>query len=108
MNYTTEKSLPEAVNKERKFTEFFRTVKATTRNIQIKSTSQKWNATDEQLSLALANCQTLVREALCDSFDTPRAVNELSNLVSTTNSYLQIPASEIKVPLVRQVSRYVF
>jgi len=35
MSYTTEKSLPEAVSKERKFTEFFRTVKAATRNIQI-------------------------------------------------------------------------
>jgi cysteinyl-tRNA synthetase len=33
MSYTTEKSLPEAVSKERKFTEFFRTVKAVTRNI---------------------------------------------------------------------------
>ena len=39
MNYTTEKSLPEAVSKERKFTEFFRTVKAKTRNIEIKNTS---------------------------------------------------------------------
>jgi len=36
MNYTTEKSLPEAVNKERKFTEFFRSVKAATRNNNLK------------------------------------------------------------------------
>jgi len=91
MNYTTEKSLPEAVSKERKFTEFFRNVKATTRNIQIKNTVQKWNATDEKLSGDLAICQALVREALSDSFDTPRAVNELSNLVSLTNVYLQLP-----------------
>ena len=32
MNYSTENSLPEAVSKERKFTEFFRTVKALIRN----------------------------------------------------------------------------
>jgi len=38
MNYTTEKSLPEAVAKERKFTEFFRTVKALTRNLKIADT----------------------------------------------------------------------
>ena len=35
-------------------------------------------------------------------------MNELSNLVSVTNTYLQLPAAEIKVPLVRQVSRYIF
>ena len=28
--------------------------------------------------------------------------------MSIANTYLQIPSSEIKVPLVRQVSRYVF
>jgi cysteinyl-tRNA synthetase len=39
MNYTTEKSFPEAVAKERKFTEFFRTVKSSIRNIEIKNTN---------------------------------------------------------------------
>lgn len=47
-----------------------------------------------------------VHEALCDSFDTSTAVNELSNLVVITNAYLQQPG--IKVPLVRQVSGYIF
>jgi cation transport regulator ChaB len=56
MNYTTEKSLPEAVNKERKFTEFFRNVKAAIRNQSIKDNDQKWNENDEKLSLALQKC----------------------------------------------------
>jgi len=47
-----------------------------------------------------------VRAALCDSFDTPTAVNELTALVSLTNTYLL--ADGVKVPLVLQVSRYVF
>jgi cysteinyl-tRNA synthetase len=108
MNYTTEKSLPEAVNKERKFTEFFRQVKAATRQTTLQAQSQKWTPVDEQLSQALSKTQRDVREALCDSFDTPRAVNELSNLVSLANTYLQLPQPEIKEPLVRQVSKYVF
>ena len=44
MNYTTEKSLPQAINVEKKFTEFFRSVKAATRNSTVKQNTQNWNA----------------------------------------------------------------
>ena len=47
-----------------------------------------------------------MRAALCDSFDTSTAVNELATLVSATNIYLQ--KEGVKLPLVLQVSRYVF
>lgn len=49
-----------------------------------------------------------MRLALCDSFDTPTAVNELSELVVKTNTYVQQSQNLIKLPLVRQVSRFVF
>ena len=49
-----------------------------------------------------------MREALCDSFDTPRAINELSELITATNKYLQQPTDQIKIPLVRQISKFVF
>jgi cysteinyl-tRNA synthetase len=49
-----------------------------------------------------------VHERLADNFDTPSAVEELSKLVVKTNEYLQKDKTLIKVPLVRQVSRYVF
>lgn len=39
MNYSTDKTFPEAIQKERQFTEFFRSVKALTRNIEIGKTS---------------------------------------------------------------------
>ena len=45
---------------------------------------------------------------MCDSFDTPRAINELSTLVIATNAYLMQGDDMIKVPLLRTVSRYVF
>jgi hypothetical protein len=38
MNYSTDKSLPEAVEKERRFSEFFKNVKAFLRQCDIKST----------------------------------------------------------------------
>lgn len=50
--------------------------------------------------------QKAVRAALCDSFDTPTAVNELGTLISVANIYLQTEG--VKVPLILQVSRYVF
>ena len=43
---------------------------------------------------------------MCDSFDTKTAVNELASLVSATNIYLQ--GDSVKLPLVLQVSRYIF
>jgi cysteinyl-tRNA synthetase len=49
-----------------------------------------------------------VRAALCDNFDTPKAVNELSQLVTAANKYLQKSPADIKIPLVRQVSKFVF
>lgn len=44
---------------------------------------------------------------MADNFDTPEAVKALSELVTAANSYLQQDRSLIKVPLVRQVSKYV-
>jgi cysteinyl-tRNA synthetase len=108
MNYTTEKTFPEALAKESQFTEFFRNVKALTRNIEIGKTVQKWEDKDFALSAKLLHHKKAVHAALCDSFDTPTAVNELSNLVVETNSYLQQAEAKIKIPLVRQVSQYLF
>jgi hypothetical protein len=50
MNYTTEKSMPEAVEKERQFSEFFKTLKATLRQCNIAETSQKWSLRDFELN----------------------------------------------------------
>jgi cysteinyl-tRNA synthetase len=47
------------------------------------------------------------REALCDSFDTPRAVNVLRDLVSRTNVYINSRANELDVSVVERVARWV-
>ena len=87
INYS-EKSFPEAKAKDKQFTEFFRSVKIMSREVEIKSTNQNWLQADEQLSEKLSQTQKVVHEALCDSFDTPRALNALSDLVVSTNAYM--------------------
>ena len=106
MNYSEENTWTEAIGKEKQFNEFFRSVKAHTRNVEVRDSSQKWTERDFALQTEFLRSQKAVRAALCDSFDTPTAVNELATLVSAANSYLQTDG--VKVPLLLQVSRYVF
>jgi len=51
--------------------------------------------------------ELLIHNALMDNFDTPLAITELSNLVKAANTYLMQPATEIKLPLIHKVRRYV-
>lgn len=67
----------------------------------MQANSQKWGAKDEALSAALRKTQQEVHDALCDSFDTPKAVQVLSDLVSLTNTYMQQPVADVKEPLLK-------
>ena len=108
MTFSTTKTFPEAVAKDKQFKEFFLNVGAKIRDIEIKSTRQNWNDKDHELSESLLKSKMAVRIALCDSFDTKEAVNELAKLVTATNTYIKQPDKNIKVPLLRQISRYIF
>ena len=52
--------------------------------------------------------QQTVREAICDNFNTKEALNELFQLVKVMNDYLDSNPNDIKLPIVRQVTRFVF
>ena len=108
MTFSTTKTFPEAVAKDKQFKEVFLNVGAKIRDIEIKSTRQNWNDKDHELSESLLKSKMAVRIALCDSFDTKEAVNELAKLVTATNTYIKQPDKNIKVPLLRQISRYIF
>ena len=107
MNYNKATSFNEATAKDTQFTQFFRNVKAKLRCVEVKSSVQKWADADYQLSETLLKSKTAVHEALSDSFDTPTAINELNKLVIATNTYLAQPDSQIKIPLVKQVSKFI-
>ena len=49
-----------------------------------------------------------VREALCDNFNTAQAILELFQLVKLMNQYLDQKPGDIKVPIVLEVTRFVF
>jgi cysteinyl-tRNA synthetase len=55
----------------------------------------------------LYQAQDRFREALCDSFDTPSAVNVLRDLVSRTNVYIKASANELDVSVVEAVARWI-
>ena len=51
--------------------------------------------------------QAAFRAALCNSFNTPEAINVLRELVSRTNVYLKAPGSNAEIGLVVRVARWV-
>jgi len=108
MNYSPEESFPEAIAVENRFDKFFKNVKAVLRQCNIKDSDQMWKAKDYELDALLNTKQASVHEALCDSFNTPKAIAELGELMTATNSYISQDPKDIKAPLVRQVSRFVF
>ncbi|KAH9985349.1 tRNA synthetases class I (C) catalytic domain-containing protein [Russula vinacea] len=62
---------------------------------------------ERALTDELYQAQDRFREALCDSFDTPSAVNVLRDLVSRTNVYISSRANELDVKVVERIARWV-
>lgn len=87
MNYSDD-TWGEAVAKEKTFSEFFRSVKAQTRGMNIKDSVQRWSEKDFALQAELDRTKKAVRVSLCDSFNTKQAILDLATLVSATNIYL--------------------
>jgi len=83
-------------------------VKANLRQINVKDQVQKWGEKDHALDDMLRKKQISIREALCDNFDTPKAVLELGELLAATNTYMSQETSQIKLPLLKTVARYIF
>jgi len=69
---------------------------------------QSWGEKEVELNNILQSKKHLVRVALCDSFDTATAIHELSHLVGATNKYIAQDEKNIRLPLIRAVSKYVF
>jgi cysteinyl-tRNA synthetase len=79
--------------------------------------SEKWGPAERALHRNLLETQEAVRAALCDDFDTPRALKELLRLISVANNYSRgvgadgpnadTPAFTPRLPLVANVHDYV-
>ncbi|KAI0743951.1 tRNA synthetases class I (C) catalytic domain-containing protein [Daedaleopsis nitida] len=62
---------------------------------------------ERELTDSLHASQAAFRAALCDSFNTPEAINVLRDLVSRTNVYLKLPGSNVEIALVQRVTRWI-
>ncbi|KAF9010620.1 tRNA synthetases class I (C) catalytic domain-containing protein [Cyathus striatus] len=62
---------------------------------------------ERDLQARLYESQASFRAALCDSFNTPVALNVLRELVSATNSYINQRKQHVNVALVESIARWV-
>jgi len=107
MNFDPEKSMTEAIAKEKQFGEFFKNAKGTIRNFDIKKNPQKWETEDRDLDSKLRKTKEKVHHHLCNNIDTPAVILELSSLMSETNKYMKDITRNVKSPLIVSISQYV-
>ncbi|KAH9929551.1 tRNA synthetases class I (C) catalytic domain-containing protein [Epithele typhae] len=93
------------------FNNFFTNVKALVSQSEAEGLKLDGNnpfqQAERELTESLHASQAAFRTALCDSFNTPEAVNVLRDLVSKTNVYLKTPGSNVDIGLVQRVARWV-
>lgn len=53
------------------------------------------------------SAQSTFREALCDSFNTPSAIDELRNLISKSNVYINSRGKVLNVKLLENIARWI-
>ncbi|KAF8268616.1 tRNA synthetases class I (C) catalytic domain-containing protein [Lactarius quietus] len=95
-------------NIETTMNNFFTVVKALISQEQsIPDGDHRYHGPERALTDALYQAQDKFREALCDSFDTPTAVNVLRDLVSRTNVYINSRGNELDVSVIERVARWV-
>ncbi|KAF8198063.1 tRNA synthetases class I (C) catalytic domain-containing protein [Pholiota molesta] len=76
--------------------------KFTARQLRLAFLTQLWNA-----KVILYQAQTAFRVALCDSFNTPAAIDVLRDLISKTNVYINSRGKALNVGLVENIARWV-
>ncbi|GAA6014289.1 hypothetical protein JCM10207_005410 [Rhodosporidiobolus poonsookiae] len=69
--------------------------------------SHHYEAAEAELMAKLTTSQSAFRAALCDSFDTPTAIQTLLDLVSAANIYLSRGRSNVNVPVLLAVEEWV-
>ena len=98
-------TMAHAVVTEKQFAEFFHNVKAALREATLES-NQKWDDDAINLQKALAATQRTVDQALKEDFNTPAAINALTDLVKQTNVYME-GNDDVAAFVLRNVSTYV-
>ncbi|KAM6502102.1 tRNA synthetases class I (C) catalytic domain containing protein [Amanita muscaria] len=101
----------EVRNIEQTINNFFTVAKALlnqARNADSKSDgSHKNHEQEKALTSKFYESQQAFRSALCDSFNTPKALDTIRDLVSRTNVYINTQGSKVNVDLVESIARWI-
>ncbi|KAF9462458.1 tRNA synthetases class I (C) catalytic domain-containing protein [Collybia nuda] len=62
---------------------------------------------EHELTSSFHESQTTFREALCDSFNTPAAIDTLRDLVSKTNVYINSRSKGLNIGVIENIARWV-
>ncbi|OSD07063.1 hypothetical protein PYCCODRAFT_1359815 [Trametes coccinea BRFM310] len=93
------------------FNNFFTIVKALVSQAEAEGPKldgkNRFQQAERELTESLHASQAAFRAALCDSFNTPEAINVLRELVSKTNVYIRTPGANLEIGLIQRVARWV-
>jgi cysteinyl-tRNA synthetase len=103
-NFVSE-AMPEAVEKERQFNEFFLSYKAAIRNYDY-NVSQHWRQEDFKINTLLCEYQDKIHKAICNNFDTPSAITYLGELITQFNGYMK-DEQNLKATILTKAANYV-
>lgn len=90
LNYDPEDNFSQATNIDKKISEFFKSLKFYLRNQneKIMGQTQKLTPEEREILAKLAESKTLVHEAFCDNFNTPKVLGAIQELVNRVNKYI--------------------
>ncbi|GAA5905335.1 hypothetical protein JCM5296_001443 [Sporobolomyces johnsonii] len=106
-----ESAMQEVRSAETLLNNFFAVVKALVSEARERSTasdgSHHYEQAEKELMAKLEDAQLAFRVALCDSFDTPKALQVLLDLVSASNIYLARGRHNVNVGVLSAVSEWI-
>ena len=102
----SDQTLNEARDKENRINSFFARVDQTGRNFPVPTSQQKWDQFDNKLAEEILSAQENVHAALCDNFNTPKAMESIEKCISSVNQYM-IEQSLPKYPLLLRAKDFV-
>lgn len=94
-----EQSRAEMKAREAQLRNFFQNVDAAVRGLDINTTGQRWAPEEFELSARIQEAQRAVDIALRDNFNTPAAMDALSDMVKAVNAYLAAKQKAAALPL---------
>ncbi|THH01098.1 hypothetical protein EW026_g1541 [Hermanssonia centrifuga] len=101
----------EVRNLEITLNNFFTVVKALVSQAQAegprKEGSHRFGNAESELTVRFHESQTAFRAALCDSFNTPAALDVLRDLVSRTNVYISSRGADMEVSVVERIAVWI-